>query len=240
MKTVNEFKEYRFIGGGVPATNTVTVSGEGEVFAVPDIATFTFSVVEEKPNARGAQEVATEKINTILEFVRESGVENKDIKTVSYNLYPLYDYVQEVCNEFRCPPGKQVLKGFEVNQTIEVKVRDTSEAGAIIAGVGERGTSNISGLTFTIDNEDVLKEEARKKAIDDARGKAKILSKDLGVRLVRVVSFYESSGDVPIYYRDFAKLEGMGGDGAFPLPAPEIPSGENKIISNVSITYEIR
>lgn len=238
-KTMTEFKEYRFIGVGVPATNTITVSGEGEVFAIPDIATFSFSVVEEKANAKGAQEVATEKINMMLRFLRDNDVEDKDIKTTGYNVYPRYEYKQKACNEFRCPPGERVLRGFEVNQTIQVKVRNIDNAGEILLGIGSLGVSNVSGLTFTIDDEDGLNLDARKAAINDAQQKAKELSKDLGVKLVRVVNFSESSGQ-PYYARfGFAEATVMD-DSAVGAPAPEIPIGENKIISNVSITYEIR
>lgn len=239
-KIVTELKEYKFIGGGVPSSNVITVNGEGEVFAVPDVATFTFSVIEERPNAKVAQDIAAEKINSMLSYLGESDIEEKDIKTVSYNVFPRYDYKREICTQFSCPPGEQVLRGFEVNQTIQVKVRDIDEAGAILAGVGERGVSSVSGLNFTIDDEEELQREARQEAIEDAQSKAKELAKDLGVRIIRVVNFSEFGGP-PKYARfDFAIAEsafGVGGDDAL---TPEIPVGENKIVSNVSITYEIR
>jgi len=74
VKTINTVKEYRFIGGGVSATNTITVSGEGEVFAVPDIAEFSFSVVEEKKTVADAQEIAAQRINSIIAFLDERDV----------------------------------------------------------------------------------------------------------------------------------------------------------------------
>ena len=238
VKTINTIKEYRFIGGGVPATNTITVSGEGEVFAVPDIAEFRFSVVEEKKTVADAQEEAAQRINSIIAFLDDSDVKETDIKTTNYNVYPRYEYIRENCSGGLCPPGgERVLKGFEVSQSISVKVRDTEEAGSILAGIGERGATNISGLNFTIDDEEDLSEEARKEAIDDARKKAKQLAKDLDVKLVRVVSFSES-GSQPRYknyaFAEMAVMDAVGGG------APDIPVGENKITSNVSITYEIR
>jgi uncharacterized protein len=238
VKTINTIREYKFIGGGVPTANTITISGEGEVFAVPDIAEFSFSVVEERKVVKDAQDAAAEKINAIIAYLKDNGIEEKDIKTTNYSVYPRYEFEREACPlGFNCPPGKQVLKGFEVNQSISVKVRDTEKAGEILSGIGERGVSNVSGLDFTIDDEDELLRQARKEAIDKAREKAKELAGDLGVRLVRVVSFSESGGQ-PFFSRlDFA-VESVGiGKTA---PAPEIPVGENKITSVVSITYEIR
>ena len=237
LAIISGVKEYRFIGGGVPVSNVITVTGEGEIFAVPDIANFSFSVVQESATASEAQSQSAEKINAILAYLDDQGIEEKDIKTSSYNVYPRYDFIQLPCTEFRCPPGQQELRGFETNQTITVKVRSTDRAGEIISGVGELGATNVSGLNFTIEDEDVLNTQAREMAIDDARQKAKELSKQLGVSLKRVVSFSES-GFQPYYARSF------GGDTAFfeesVAVAPQIPTGENRIVSNVTITYEIR
>lgn len=237
VKTVGEIKAYSYIGGGVPVSNTVTVSGEGEAFAVADIASFSFSVIEEDLTVAIAQEAATKKMNIALALLREADIDDKDIKTTAYNIYPRYEYSRQVCNQFSCPPSKRELKGYEVSQSISVKVRDVSKAGAILAEIGGLGVNNVSGLSFTIDDEDAIKREARKEAIDDAQKKAKELARDLGVRLVRVVNFGES-GAQP-YYASFAKTEmaimdGVGG------AVPEIPVGENKVISRVTITYEIR
>jgi len=231
---VSDIKEYRFIGGGVPVTNTISVSGEGEVFAVPDIATFSFSVVEERETATLAQEKAAEKINAILDFLDTAQVAEKDIKTTAYNVYPRYEFIQVVCITFPCPTQRE-FKGFEVRQTIIVKVRDTSAAGEILSGVGERGATDISGLSFTIEDEELLQSEAREMAIDNARAKAKELASQLGVRIVRVVSFSESGGFGVI--RAFAVEERALGIGGI---VPELPTGENKITSFVTVTYEIR
>ena len=240
VKTVGEIKSYRFIGGGVPVTNTITVSGVGEVFAVPDIGSFSFSVSEEKVTVKEAQSEATRKINVALGLLRGANVEDRDIKTTAYNIYPQYTYIREICKPgFPCGGGKRELTGYNVSQTISVKIRDIDKAGEILAEIGSVGVTNVSGLNFTIDDEDELKRDARREAIDDARTKAKQLARDLGVKLIRVVSFSEGGGG-PIYRGfDFAVAEsavfGVGG-----LEAPEIPVGENKITSNVSITYEIQ
>ena len=238
VKTINEIKEYRYIGGGVATSNVVTVSGVGEVFAVPDIASFSFSVIEERKTATEAQDEAAKKINKIMSFLKKNDIDEKDIKTTNYNVHPRYEYNRELCSGGYCPPsGDRELVGFEVSQSISVKVRDVDEAGSIVSGVGELGASNISGLNFTIDDEELLLKEARKKAIDEAQKKAKDLAKDLDVKLVRVVSFSDSGGE-PYYPRyDFAESAVLGKGGGV---SPEISVGENKIVSFVSITYEIR
>lgn len=232
-------KEYRFIGSGTTATNTITVSGEGEVFAVPDLATFSLTVREEAKEVKDAQKVATKKINDIITALKAAGVAEKDIKTTSYNVNPKYEWIESVCVAGRCPPGKQEMIGFEVWQTVEVKVRDTEKAGDILSEVGGLGVSDVSGLSFTIDEEEELKSDAREMAIEDAEEKAEELADQLGVELVRIVGFNENTDGYLPYYKG-ARMEmavamdaGLGG-------APELPVGENKIVSNVTITYEIR
>ncbi len=238
--TVSSLKQYHYIGSGVSASNTITVSGDGEVFAVPDTATFSVTVQEEAKEAKAAQEVATKKGNDIKAYLKSEGIDEKDIQTTDYSLYPQYDYINGTCTQGYCQPGKQTLRGFQVSETLTVKVRDTKKAGDLLAGVGSKGASSVSGLNFTIDDQDKLDAEARDKAIAKAKEKAEALADALGVGIVRVVGFSENGGDGRMYYAKTMSV-GMGGavDAAMP-PSPEIAVGQNKITSNVTITYEIR
>lgn len=242
VKVLSSLKELSYIGKGVYPSNVISVSGTGEVLAVPDIASFSFSVVEEGKTVKEGQDKATKKINSILEAVKGLGVEEKDIQTTGYNSYPKYDYQQvQVCTAGYCPPGKQILTGYEVSHSITVKVRDTDKAGDVLTKVGDLGVSNISGLDFIVDDLETVKAQAREKAVADAKSKAKVLAKTLGVRLDTVVNFYEN-GDYPIMYRAEMSADsklGLGGVATAPA-VPSIPTGENKIISNVTITYEVR
>ncbi len=236
VSTLVALKSYRYVGSGVAATNTISVNGEGEVFAVPDTATFSVTVQEEAKDVKSAQSVATKKGNDIIAYLKKQGIDEKDIQTTDYNVYPQYDYTNSVCTGGYCP-GKQSLRGYRVSETLTVKVRDTSKAGDLLSGVGSRGASQVSGLSFTIDDQKGLEASARGKAIDDAHTKAEALAKQLGVSLVRVVGFQESGGGGPVYYAKAMSADSVGLGGA---PAPEIATGQNKITSNVSVTYEIQ
>lgn len=244
----------RYIGAGVTATNTISVSGHGEVDMTPDIATFSFAVVSTKSTAEAAQADATDKANATTQYLKDAGIDEKDIKTSNYSVYPQYEYQQAVCpqpapavyNESSgassasavyCPPGKQVLKGYEARQTTTVKVRDLAKAGDLLVGVGGKGATEVSGLNFTFDDPNAPQAAARDKAIADAKGKADALAKQLGVSLVRVVSFNESGN----YPRPLAY--GLGGAVATDstkAAAPEISPGQNTVTDDVQITYEIR
>ncbi len=243
VAAISELKNYRYIGSGVAATNTITVSGEGEVFAVPDTATFSYTAQDTEKDVQSAQDAVAKKGNDIIAYLKAQGVDEKDIQTTDYSVYPQYEYSSSACplssngTAYPCPPGRQVLSGYQASETVTVKVRDTKKAGGLLSGVGSKGATQVSGLSFTVADEKGLEAQARGKAIDDARAKADVLARQLGVSLVRVVGFSEGSGG-PIYYAKAMSAE--SGMGSAPAPAPEIATGQNKITSNVSVTYEIQ
>lgn len=237
VKSLNALKENSYIGRGEYPANVISVTGTGEVLAVPDTGSFSFSVVEEGKTVKDAQDKATKKINSVIDAIKSGGVEEKDIKTENYTLYPKYDYIaQQICTREYCPPTKQVLSGYEVNQSVTVKIRNTEKAGEILTKVGSLSVTNISGLNFIIDDPESVQDEAREKAITDAKEKAKVLSKSLGVRLKKIVNFQEG-GNYPVYYA-MGGVEKLSADVAS-TPVPQLPVGENKITSNVTITYEV-
>ncbi len=256
---LNALKENKYIGGGVSAANVITVSGEGEAFAVPDIAELTFEVVSEKATLTAAQDDATTKMNAILAYLEKQEIEDRDIKTTNYSANPRYEWRDTMPIGAPTPAimmdggsagsdatvvypsyggnGTQVLVGYDVRHSVSVKVRDTEKAGTILAGVGELGATNMYGPNFTVDDEDELMREARKDAIRDAEEKAHELAKELGVKIVRVVTFSESGNGYYPMYRDMVASYDAGMEVKV---VPELAPGENKITANVSITYEIR
>ncbi len=222
-----------------PPSNVITVNGEGKVSASPDIATVSFTVSEDADTATHAQDAATKKVNVALAVLKDLKIADKDVKTSSYNVSPRYSY-QPPCYTYPCPyNGDQKIIGFTAAQTVEVKVRDIDSVGKVLTSLGDAGVSNIYGPNFTIEDPDGVKAQARKEAIDKARAQAQTLAKDLGVRLVRVVNFSEGGGGYPTMY--FKSADSMGMGGTAPAQAtPAVPAGENEIVVDVSVTYEIR
>lgn len=222
--------------------NVITVTGHGEVNAVPDLATVYFTVEDSKNTQKESSEAVNTKVKKVLDFLKTTGIEEKDIKTEGYNSYPKYSQSRPcpIYYSESMPPCNQVdakIIGYTVSQSITVKIRKIDDnLSKVIDGINGFGVTNMSGPTLTIDDEDGLKAEARKEAIKEAREKAKVLAKDLGVRLGDVTSFNENSGGYPMYY---AKAEMAMDAGRASAPAPEIPKGENTISSDVTITYEI-
>jgi len=221
-----------------PVYNSISVNGEGEAVAIPDIATFSFSVSLDAKVVSDAQKQVTEKMNSILSELKAIGIEEKDIKTSDYSIWPKYSYEPTICSPTYCPPTRQREDGYTVSHGVSVKVRKTEDVGKAFALVGDKGATNLSGISFTVDDEEKVLDEARAKAINDAKKKAEMLADELGVRLVRVVSYYDNIGGGPMPYY----AEGMGGDmvKTSASSAPSIPIGENKVVMNVTVVYEIR
>jgi len=243
VKVLAEFRSYGMMGSS--EANTITLSGHGEVMAVPDIANVYFTILEEAKTVKEAQDAVAVVEKASLDFLESKNVDEKDIQASNASFGPKYEYQYDAresmpCTMYGCPPqpGKSIITGYEAYESITVKVRNTDDVGSIMQGLGGLGVTDLSGPNFTIDNEDTLKAEARKKAIEDARTKAEALAEDLGVRLGRIANFSEGGYGGPIYYAKDAMLESTAGS-ALPAPA-EIPKGENTIVSDVMITYEIR
>jgi len=217
---------------------SISVAGKGEIIAIPDVAIFTFSVTENAKTVEVAQDSAAKKIDAALKAVRDLGAEERDIKTVAYGVSPRYEWEGGVCNMYGCPNGKNVLKGYDVSQTIEVKIRDTKKIGTLLTAVGSAGIQNVSGVSFQIDDVDAVRDNARELAIEDAMTRADDLAKALGVRIVRVIGYWEDMPYDPSYDMGY----GMAGREVMSVKvtSPELPTGEQKITSKVNVSFEIR
>ena len=207
--------------------NTISFNGKGKILAKPDVAVVSLSIVTEAVTSKAAQDDNSAKSKAVTDFLKDQGVEDKDIKTTRYNIYPQYSYPQN---------GNREIRGYQVNQTLEAKVRNLDKVSGILDGAVSAGVNQVNSLSFGIDEPEKLKAEAREKAIEDAKTKAEELEKQLEIRLGKIVNFYESSGGFPspIFMEAKGIADGLGGSG------PEITAGENEIVVNVTITYQIR
>ncbi len=230
--TRNSIKNYNYIGKSPEFKNIITVEGTGKVTVKSDVAIINTGVLTEKATVAQAQKENTEKMNAIVKTLKDDfKIEDKDIKTNQYSISPRYDWSN----------GSQRIIGYSVNQSVEIKVRDFDKIGSILAKAAELGTNSLNGPTFTIDDPEVYKAEARAKAISQAKDKAKVLADQVGIKLGSIVSFSENFGGypaMPFYSSDMAS--GLGGGREKSLPAPNIESGSEEVSVGVSISYEIR
>lgn len=238
-RVITEFKTSANIGR-TPTQSQITVSGKGDAYAIPDIATVSYDVSAEAKTVSDAQANVTKRANDILAYLKSANISDSDIKTTNYQIYPHYEYTNTqpvVCDANGCQSkDNRVFIGYNVTSSFEVKIRKVEDAGKILAEIGNRKVTNLSNLNFTVEDDNAVKALARKNAIEDAQRKAKVLANDLGVSLGKITNFSESGGGYPIYYTKTMSMDSAVGAAA---PSPELPVGQNKTSSEVTITYDI-
>lgn len=233
---INEVKGSSYIGHGNQPVATISVAGKGEITAVSDIATLYVTLTKDGSTSKEAQDLLNGQVTKTLAYLKTQNIEDKDIKSEYGGINPKYGSTVPIeCFRYPCPQGESKIIGYTANQSITIKVRAVDSANDVRTGLANLGIINISGPTFSIDDEYVLNDQARSKAIDDARSKAEVLAKELHVRLGDIVSFSENGGGYPMMYADKAMVSSVGAS----APAPELPKGENKITSTVTLIYEI-
>jgi uncharacterized protein len=215
-------------------TASITVTGEGEVTAVPDIATVTITVRESGKTVPEAQKAAEAKVTAAIGALSNLDVSEKDTRTLSYSVNPKYENVPVAMVNGYYPQTNQRIVGYEVSEMIEIKVRKVDQAGDIIGALGSANITEISGPSFTVENMDKLEADAKAKAIDQARQKANETAKALGARVGEVMQFSENNGGYPMFFKAEVSNQSAPRDASVSLP-----QGENVIKSQVTITYSL-
>ncbi|MFA5358452.1 MAG: SIMPL domain-containing protein [Patescibacteria group bacterium] len=225
----NWYKSYDYIGQA-QTRDTIAIQGMGKVVVVPDIATFNIGLVTNRLTVAAAQKENTDKMNNITKALKDLGIDDKDIKTSNYNISP----------DYRWDGNRSTLAGYIVNQSVTVKVRDLEKVGDIFAKAGELGANDVSGLQFTVDDQEEFKAQARSKALNNAKVKAEALAKDLGIKLGKVVNFSESfgGGQPTPYYGIGGSVEMMKSLSSV-APAPDVQVGSTEIQDDVTVMYEV-
>jgi len=217
----------------------INVSGVGEIKAVPDISTINFTIRYSSDNSdtKSLQDKLADSSHNIVLKLKDLEISEKDIKTESYNVNPKYSYQNCNMSQSIKPCDNNVIIGYEVSESISVKIRNTENVGKVLNILAEEKVTEVYGPNLEVEDLQDLKDEARLEAIKDAKSKAKILAKSLGINLNKIISFSDNS-DSSYYYGN--TLKAMSSN-AIPEVARDIniEEGEQKIISNVSISFQI-
>lgn len=226
LAVINSYNTYKQKTGRIP--KEITVSAEGKVFAVPDIALINFGVESEAKTPEAAIKDNTEKMNGILTELKSLGIDAKDIQTTNYNLYPRYEY-QNKTNE-------RIFKGYVLSQNINVKIRDFTKAGSAMEKAVTKGANLVGNLNFSVEDADKYKQEAKKIAIDKAKAKAVEISKQTGMEMGKIVNISEGDYYYPaprmMAQESFSMMKaGVGG------AAPELSAGTEEVRITVNLTY---
>ncbi len=206
---------------------TLSITGTGEVRAVPDLATITLGVMSSAATAQEALAANTKSMTDVMTLLRQQGIADRDIATSNFNISPRYDYGQG---------GTQAPKvtGYDVSNTVTLTVRKIDALGDLLDKAVTAGSNQVYGIAFSVSKPEALLDAARKEAVADARRKAEIYAAASGFALGDIVSLAEGGGyrpPMPVVMKS-----AMSADAA-PVP---VAQGEQALTIDVSIVWAIK
>ncbi len=202
----------------------ISVTGEAEVQVKPDMVTMNFGVETTAADAQTAQRQNSQTMNAVIQALYGQGISKDDIQTSNFSIYPVYEWQGDRSE-------KQVLTGYCCNNTVVVKLKDLSKVGTAIDAATSAGATNVSGITFGLQNPNALRPTVLAAAVNDAKAKADIMAKAAGYTITgvhRMSDGYTSVVPVSDAYRSAKVML----DSAVP-----IESGSLTVRATVQIDY---
>lgn len=201
----------------------ISVTGEATISAPPDLAQIDGGVTSEAKTAREAAEANNKAMGVVLLALKSAGIAEKDFQTSRLSLQPQYPLNKT---------GASAIVGFRASNRVTVTIRDVSKVANVVDALTANGANEIGGISFMVLNASKLLDEARPKAIEDARRKAEIYASAAGVSIGAALSISEDSASpAPVAFRKMA---------AGVAASAPIAQGEETLRVSVSVTYELK
>lgn len=206
------------------ARRVISVSGEGRVAAVPDMAELTIGVAVDARRADEALDGVAGGIAALFKVFDAASIEPRDRRTSALSLQPRWE---------RSSGGATGrIVGYVASNQVTVRVRDLSVLGNLISEAVGDGANRLSGLQFVVADPAPLLREARRLAVIDAKSKAALYADTAGVVLGDLMSISDAGVVQPVGGP-------MMADMAMRSEAMPIAEGEVDMRATVSMIYEI-
>ena len=205
----------------------ISVIGEANVSVAPDLAQVEGGVTSEAKTAREASEANNAAMGKVLLALKGAGIDEKDYQTSRLSLQPQYAPAQPNRNT------PQIV-GYRASNRVTIKVRDVTKIANVIDTLVTAGANEIGGINFIVTQASKALDEARTKAVADARRKAEIYAKAAGVTLGEPLNISEEGAAPPPVFRTK-----MAAPMATNAPAPVAP-GEEQLSITVNVTWAIK
>ncbi len=207
------------------AGTRLDIAATGEVRRVPDIVNINAGVVTQAPSAVDAIRQNAEQMTAVRRALTQAGIAARDIQTSNVGLHPEYRYQENQ------PPQ---LVGYRASNQVNVRFRDIAASGRILDALVAQGANQINGPTLGIDQPEAALDEARTAAIANARARADLYARTLGMRVVRVLSVSES-GAMPVAPMPMLRMQAADAGAA-----TEIEAGEQVLSVNLTVSFELQ
>lgn len=211
---------------GKEAIRTMSVSGRGEVYLIPDIAYINIGTRSEALDVATALSDNNDQAQAISSVLADKGIDPLDIQTTAFNVYPFQNYGMD---------GQPTELKYVVENTVNVKVRDLNRLGEILDAVVRSGANQINGISFDVEDRKQAEADARRLAIEDATAKAQELASLAGITLgeVQNISVYSNGSPQPVY-------DAKGGGYSAMQSAAPISAGQMLITADASLVYSLK
>lgn len=209
----------------------IWVNGVGKVTVTPNIATVNVGVSAKADKVVDAQSQAAAAMDKVMAALTGAGIDKKDIQTQYYSINQVTKWDNNT--------QESIVTGYQVSNSVAVKIRKVENTGSIIDAVTAAGSDNIrvNGISFSVDQPEQYYAQAREAAMADAKAKATDLARLSGVSLGKAIYITESTASQPIIYPQYAS---KGMDMASAAPTTTISAGETDITLNVQVAYAIQ
>jgi hypothetical protein len=192
---------------GTPPEHTISVTGTGRVLIEPDVADMSFGVSVRRDRAAASAQDAADLMTKVVNALKAAGIADKDIQTANISIQPVYDYSGHV----------PVLTGYETDNLVSVTMRDLTKVGQTIDSAVTAGATNVSGITFRVDDPTGAEKQARDQAMADAKSKADALAAAGNVTITGIQSISEVSAPVPMPFPYEARAAAAGDTATTPV-----------------------
>ena len=206
------------------------VSGEGKVMVTPDLAIIYLGIEAQEISVADAQAKASAAMDKVIQALKAQGIADKDIQTQYFSIYQVTNWDN----------NKETITGYRVTNTVIVKVRDVTKAGAVIDAVVAAGgdMTRVNNIAFTVDDPAPYYEQARTLAVQKAKAKAQQIADEAGFDLGKITYITENSYNYQPLTRNYA----MGDVYAAPEVggSTSISAGELEVTTTIQLAYEIK
>jgi uncharacterized protein len=204
--------------------SAISVTGEAQVSAPPDLAELDAGVASDGKTAREAAETNNAAMSKVLLALKGAGLEDKDYQTSRLSLQPQYAPNR---------PGPSPIVGYRASNRVSIKLHDVAKVASVIDTLVTAGANDVGNINFTVSQASKLLDDAREKAIADARRKAEIYAKAAGVALGAPISISEEGAPAPVFRGKMMAAAPM----ATSMP---IAQGEETLSVTVAVSWAIK
>lgn len=206
----------------------LNVTATGKATAVPDIATVTLGVVTQGATPLEVKTSSTQNMNAVIAYLKQSHIPDKDIQTSGFNTSPRYQY----------QGGKNTIIGYQSDQTVTVTFRGVDVSSkpleTTLDGVIQQGANTIQGVNFSFSDDELMKQQAIKQAVEKAKKNAAMLTEAAGLSLDKLINIVPSGGEMPMQpmaYNMAAKMAAA--------PVNAILPGTQEVSASVTLVYKV-